>query len=1171
VKESIFFPGGSRPHELIGRENDLSKLREAIIKPGTECRVVLIEGEGGVGKSRLATEMLQHLGVAVESDKDFPVLPLERWLETVDKVMATDLIDLSETKLHTQAYLLSKLANPSTWTVPTNTKGEDRIFFTDYSTAGQEWQRLSDLGIAFTAVREAAAQAEAAFWADYRQLTREKRAVITLDTAEQLIVSSQWLIDAGLLQPDDVLFHTQRWLLSHIGQGDFKNTTLVVVSRTKKGKGFTQLLKEAVAQTPNGEWISITLAPFSLEEVRQYLQALAEDYQKTNAPENLLAYLQQVIEDEDSLKVLWLYTGGQPIRLALYVDVLLESPIRPEPLQDTYAEAKIRTRWQEEEPETPELLKERKRIEAEFSRSLFNRSEDEQLTSQILQLLARCPQGLTAEQIHFVLHCPSDVSIADWQPDPYLLEEVKLALAKLRRLIIVKTRDNGRITYLQDEMYRIYDQSMGDEEANRQTEERARTWLYGKLRAWAEYQRQTLQAQRTEQVREALSDIRMERPSRISSIRLPTRTAVDEEKLIQLEAQLLDAELEYLHYELLLDPQDNLNDTYYDLVNRRETAYREDQINVLQSEADRQIRNADLMRLRPLKTRPAIEERQETPYDVLLRILKTDEALKWLVRFFLRKDYKRGIQLAGDLEQYIATISYLPEKKAWEHTLNRTERACYYHFSRIYSGQDALQSIETLKNLVGQDAPLIKLGQMNEDEILPETGERGFIGHPAHTRLLFVAAISWNVIGYGYTTLGQYRKAISAYTTSLLYTRQVKPSLMVASQATTTNNLARALSEIGRWHSVRLCRDGLERRVELGDWLPIAYSYNTLALIYNDFKEPRAALESSAIALAIARFMQDDRAVGLAMLQVGEALRNLVTLGTFPLEDPTEEIYREANNILSQALAIFQKLEEPLRLAEASLELGSLYRDRTEYALKAGEKDWQRWADNAIHYLGEAARIADRHGWDHLALDAWVGLGTVYYHKAQPLSITEDILAQVERLSPVNSPARLRPEKEPPFPQRHPSYIFKQLNKLHDLLGRLAFDEFSEKMAALRQIEPDRKKRQEKFRTDDYLQGLFKRATEQYVLAVTYGLLYAPGSATLTNTYNWLYNYLKKLNYQELSKFYQYKIEIEDLYQIDKIQLEQPGNMDDFLWSSFGSYSGEGNEIFIQIGPWSEQ
>lgn len=1169
MNEPIFFPGGSRPHDLIGREIDLSKLREAIASPGRECRVVLIEGEGGVGKSRLATEMLQHLGVVVESNQDSQTLMLERWPEIVDKVIATGLIDLSETKLHTQAYLLSKLASPSTWTVPTSVKGLNRLFFTGYSTVGQEWQRLSDLGIAFTAVQAAAAQAEAAFWADYRLLTREKRAVITLDTAEQLMVSSQWLIDAGLLQQDDVLFHTQRWLLRHITQGQFTNTTLVIVSRSKKGKAFIQLLKETVSQTPNCEWISVPLEPFSLDEIRQYLQALAIDYQKINAPKSLLTYLQQVIGDEDRLKVLHLYTGGQPIRLALYVDVLLENATIPEPLQDTYGEAKTRTKWQEKMPETLELLEARKKIEAEFSRSLFNRSEDEQLTSQILQLLARCPQGLTAQQIDFVLHSnQSAVSVADWRPDPNLLQHVNTALAKLGRLIIVKTRDNGKITYLQDEMYRIYDQSMGNNEANRKAEERARTWLYNKLRAWAEFQRQALQEQRTIQVKEALGEIRMERPSRISSIRLPTRTAVEEEKLTQLESQLLDAELEYLHYELLLDPQDNLNDTYYDLINRRETAYREDQINVLQAETDRLIRNKDLMHLRPLKSRPAVEERQETPYAVILRVLKTDEAIKWLVRFFLRKEYKRAIQLAGALEDYISNVSDLTEQKAWQHTLNRTERACYYHFTRIYDGQDAVQSIEALKALVGKDAPLIKLSEMTEDEILPETGERGFIGHPAHTRLLFVAAISWNVIGYGYTTLGQYREAVNAYTTSLLYTRQVKPSLMVARQATTTNNLARVLSEIGRWHGVRLCRDALERRIGLGDWLPIAYSYNTMALIYNDFKEPQAALESSAIALAIARFMQDDRAVGLAMLQVGEALRNLVTQGTFPLEDPAEEIYREATNILIQTHEIFQNFEEPLRLAETLLELGSLYRDRTEYAIKTGEKEWQRWADNATHFLREAAKMAERHGWAHLSLDAWVSMGTIYYFNSQPIS---EILLQIEKLVPENSPARLRPEKEPPLPQQQPSYIFKQLNKLHDLLGRLAFDKFTEKMLILRQIEPDRKKRQEKFQTDNALQGLLKQATEQYVLAVNYGQLYAPGSATLTNTYDWLYSYLRKLNYQELSKFYQYKTEIEALYQIDRIQFEQPGNIDDFLWSSFGGYSGLEEEASNQRISWSEK
>ena len=36
------------------------------------------------------------------------------------------------------------------------------------------------------------------------------------------------------------------------------------------------------------------------------------------------------------------YTGGQPVRLALYSDMLIEGGVPPQPLQDTWAEAQAR-------------------------------------------------------------------------------------------------------------------------------------------------------------------------------------------------------------------------------------------------------------------------------------------------------------------------------------------------------------------------------------------------------------------------------------------------------------------------------------------------------------------------------------------------------------------------------------------------------------------------------------------------------------------------------------------------------------------------------------------------------------------------------------------------------------------------------------------------------------
>jgi predicted ATPase len=40
----------------------MARIRQAITDPGNSCRVVTIEGEGGLGKTRVLEEVLRRLG-----------------------------------------------------------------------------------------------------------------------------------------------------------------------------------------------------------------------------------------------------------------------------------------------------------------------------------------------------------------------------------------------------------------------------------------------------------------------------------------------------------------------------------------------------------------------------------------------------------------------------------------------------------------------------------------------------------------------------------------------------------------------------------------------------------------------------------------------------------------------------------------------------------------------------------------------------------------------------------------------------------------------------------------------------------------------------------------------------------------------------------------------------
>ncbi len=80
---------------------------------------------------------------------------------------------------------------------------------------------------------------------------------------------------------------------------------------------------------------------FAAEDIKTYLSQLAQDYQaQPGFDAEVAAHLQEMARDEDRIEILRLYTGGQPVRLALFVDVLAEGKKEPEALQETFEQAK---------------------------------------------------------------------------------------------------------------------------------------------------------------------------------------------------------------------------------------------------------------------------------------------------------------------------------------------------------------------------------------------------------------------------------------------------------------------------------------------------------------------------------------------------------------------------------------------------------------------------------------------------------------------------------------------------------------------------------------------------------------------------------------------------------------------------------------------------------------
>ncbi|MBK7917534.1 MAG: hypothetical protein IPJ94_15005 [Chloroflexi bacterium] len=742
--------------------------------------MVTIEGEGGLGKTRILEEVLRRLDQSDIRKIYGNPLPEHDWSELKKQIINCDLMDFTNIKLHTREYFLEQLGNSGMW--------HGRIKFGRFKTANDRWRRLSDFGAAYTLLKPATEAAEVAFWEDFEEASQNHRLVILLDTTEQLAInSSQWLLDRNLLTEEDLLFNTQQWLLKKIAEGKFQNTTFIIAGRGVEGKTFFDALNTAVTKAgPTCEKISISLKPLSLSETEEYFCNLYQDWTSPPHSESELAadvqpVLEDLLQDPDRLRVLWHYTGGQPVRLSLYTDILIEGQQIPEPLLESYDQVQSRISQEEDA-----LQKARREIEKVFIDLLFRSGGS--LHAQILQMLVRTPRGLTSRQLDFVLNTKPGDRAVSWEIDPVRVWEIEEELKRIRTLSIVKDKPRGRIG-LQDEVYRIYAERMSDEEATRLEEMAARRELYGRLSEWASARIARLETQRESFIREDLLRIRVERPSNILGTRLPQPSPFEQKRRNEITTAYFDKRLEYLHYQLLIDPEKHFNDTYYEMADMQlASSSEETETILLQAEMWRVVTDQFSLRFVDLKRREIMVKWGETPMQPLYRAAQADDAVKWIIRLHLRHEHERAVVLADNIDAAIAQLTNERERHGWNHTLARANRDCWREFARTYSGRDIQSSIDILENLGERLIPL-SLADSTQLVYL-ESDEYGFIGHPAHRRLQFLIAIVYYNLGYSYATIGNFRSATKSYTTALKYMREF-PSLGFGQEASTRNNLSR--------------------------------------------------------------------------------------------------------------------------------------------------------------------------------------------------------------------------------------------------------------------------------------------------------------------------------------------------------------------------------------------
>lgn len=1145
------FLAARRAPTLVNRTTQLETVQRAIYRPEVSCNIVLIRGLGGMGKSRLSEEILWRSGnwrmrLDPKDGGRGPVPDTHTEWDWTKHGMAIvgDLIDMSAPRLHARAPFLHAIRDALVW------PGND-INFTRYDTAYDKFQGQRFYMGDFQYIQKMEQDVESQFLNDYAKNAKLGRITLILDTVEKLypMGGTELLLEEGLLTPEDMQFYTYQWLLRQIRQGGLPNTTLILVGRAEEGHAFFDAVTEAASSHADCRLIPMEeIGPFSLVDTVAYFQSLVETGQGDDQ-EVYIDVIKNIAEDKDRIETLWIYTGGQPVRLALYTDLIVEDQTIPERLQESPQKAK------ESQGEIKEAQKE---IEAGFIRLLFGQPN---LRAEILKALVRAPRGLDLEQLHYCLGSNPSEMPGEWlkrRDEDFqqheLSRQINDELKDLRKLAIVKIRPGERLG-LQDEVYRIYTDALSKDGRGRAMEKEARLKLHSKLRDWAKYQFDQHLKELTVFQSNFERQLRFERPSLAAEIRFPTLPNKQQVEEAELRAAIQQWELEDLHYSLLQNFTYNFNNELFELADQKWTANDENSDAVIRAELWQLLQDPAyaLQEFGNMTPWESLKRRGEDVLHAFKRFALQNDVSDWIKRFGLRKKYTRAIEFADQSEK---TIQRLGKERAgdpdfrpdsWQNTLARSERALWRSHACVLAGIDIP---DTLADMVARVADLEKLLSHSQTEmVFPDRGEgeTGFLGHPAEIKTKRVAALYYNYMGYAYTGQGNFSKAIEAYGKALRFMRAVKFPHM---EATTRNNLARVLSDRGHARGRRLCLDALEMRKEQGTEVPIAYSYNTLALIDNDHSRPDLAWIEAAIAVAYFRKAEDPRGLGLALLQLSEALRRLAKRKseTYHLRGDSPEVVLEtAERIVNEAVDIFTKSGERLRRVEAWIEKACLERDLILF--NEGYKQKERHYRDALYYLEQATDLAREIENLRLELDSCVNIAWTYYH-FQKFEFAEQVLEQAEKLLPEDS--WFKEGGAPPPSERDDLHIYYQLSKMYGLRGRMALDQFINYRDEVKKAVTDKEKRKERLHQDQKAQHDLQRAAETYVLALAYAQLLSPRSSLLTIIYDACYDRIKDFNLTELEDFLTFTEGASRKYGVSQIRLADFGNLSEFLSYTFG-------------------
>ncbi len=174
---SELFSGTRVPGELIGRETDMQAIYAALYDPGDDLRVVLVRGPGGYGKTRMLREVMRRAGHQGERQTQGGPGPAKDWYASHGGGLhISDLVDLTWVRLATTIHFQHQLQ--------TALSAEGSGFF-NFNRCFLHYRDQLTYQSNPEQMDKALQEAELAFRKDYQILSKQRRMVWVLDTAEK--------------------------------------------------------------------------------------------------------------------------------------------------------------------------------------------------------------------------------------------------------------------------------------------------------------------------------------------------------------------------------------------------------------------------------------------------------------------------------------------------------------------------------------------------------------------------------------------------------------------------------------------------------------------------------------------------------------------------------------------------------------------------------------------------------------------------------------------------------------------------------------------------------------------------------------------------------------------------------------------------------------------------